>query len=134
MSAAAFPTTPGDVPDAGFHALIDAYMGHLTRLVHAHHGVGEPVPAETLVRHSIAALACQHAVAERVLNTRWCTARDALTYGASIDDTAAAMGFDVDELVFGLARWADGQVREHRMTRAQHETVLTLVEDPKVAR
>lgn len=132
--SAAFPTTPRDVPDSTFRDLIDAHLGHLAPLVDARHGIGEPRPAVELARHAVAALAAAAALAERVLHSRWCTARDALVYGATVDDVAAGMGLDVDEIVMGLRAWADGQLREGLMTRAQHDEVLALVEGPEVSR
>lgn len=132
--SAEFPATPADVPDATFRTLVDALMAHTARLVDARHGIGEPLPAAELARHALAALAEQHAVAERILYTRWCNARDALTFGATIPAVAAGMGLDVDELVFGLSRWAEGQLREGLMTRAEHDGVLGLVEGPEVTR
>lgn len=126
--SAGFPTTPCEVPDGSYAEIVEAHLQHVQFLVHAHHGIGEPVSASELAVHSVAALATQHALAERVLQTRWATARDALTYWASLDDTAAAMGFDVDEVVFGLRAWAAGQFRERLMTRAQYDEVAALVD------
>lgn len=123
-----FPTTPSDVPDSTYREIVEAHLSHVTFLVNAHHGIGEPVPAAGLAVHAVSALATQHALAERVLQTRWASARDALTYGASADDTAAAMGLDVDELTFGLRSWAAGQFREHLLTRAQYDAVADLVD------
>lgn len=126
--SAAFPTTPCEVPDGSYAEIVEAHLQHVQFLVHAHHGIGEPVPASDLAVHAVAALATQHALAERVLQTRWTTARDALTYGASLDDTATAMGLDVDEITFGLQAWAAGQFRERLMTRAQYDETLALVD------
>ncbi len=131
---ATMPTTPADVPEMSYGDIADAHHQHLLALVLAHHGTGDPAPAEVLARHAVAALATQHALAERVLYTRWVTARDALTYGASVDDTAAGMGLDVDEVLLGLTCWADGQLREHLMTQAQHDEVLALVDNAEVTR
>ncbi len=132
--SAGFPTTPADVPDWSYREIAEAHLRHIAALVDAHHGTGRQQSPAELAGHAVAALATQHALAERVLQTRWCSARDALTNGASLDDTAAAMGLDVDELVFGLTRWADGQLRRHLMTRAQHDEVLGLVEGLAVTR
>lgn len=132
--SAGFPTTPVDVPDATFRDMVDAHMAHTSRLVDARHNIGEPLPAAELARHALAALAGQHAVAERILYTRWCNARDVLTYGATVEDAAAAMGLDVDEVVFGLTRWAEGQHHENLISRAQLDEVLALVEGPEVTR
>lgn len=131
---ASMPTCPTDVPDLGYAELADEYHRHIRALVDAHHGTGDPVSAGVLAGHAVAALATQHALAHRVLLTRWTTARDALTYGAGLDDTAAAMGLDPDEVAFGLTRWADGELREHRLTPVQHDAVLALVEGAEVTR
>lgn len=130
----ATPTTPAEVPDLSFSGLAEQYHRHIGALVDAHHGVGDPLPAAELAGHAVAALATQHALAERVLLSRWVTCRDALAYGSSLDDTAAAMGLDADEVAMGLARWADGQLREHLMTQAQHDEVLALVDGAEVSR
>lgn len=128
------PTCPTDVPDLGYADLADEYHRHIRALVEAHHGTGDPVSAAVLARHAVAALAVQHALAHRVLLTRWTTAQDALNYGATLDDTATAMGLDPDELTFGLSRWADGELRERRLTSAQHDAVLALIDGAEVTR
>lgn len=125
--SATFPTTPAAVPDVSHGELVDEYHLHIWGLVTAHHGTGAAAPAEVLAQHAVAALAVQHALAERILRTRWVNVRDALTYGATLDDVAAAMGFDPDDVPVGLARWAGGQLCEHLMTRAEYDTVLELV-------
>lgn len=77
--------------------------------------------------HAVAALATQHALAERVLYSRWCNVRDALTFGATPEQVAAAMGLDVDEVALGLRSWADGQHRQQLITADEHDAVLALV-------
>lgn len=128
------PSRPADVPDWPYREIAEAHLRHVAALVDAHHGTGDPRPAAELAGHAVAALATQHALAERVLATRWVTARDALVYGATIEQVGAGMGLDVDELTFGLTRWADAQQREHLMTRAQLDEVLALVEAAEVTR
>lgn len=128
--SAEFPTSAADVPhDAPLATVLQAFAAHTLRVVDAMLGIGEPLPVETLARHAVAALVLQHTVAERVLYSRWTTVRDALTYGASIGDVAAAMGLDVDEVVAGLRSWAAGQLRHGLVTEAEHDAVVALVED-----
>ena len=48
--------------------------------------------------------------------------------------TPALADLDPDELVFGLSRWADGELRERRLTPAQHDEVLALIDGAEVTR
>jgi hypothetical protein len=124
------PTRPADIPHtAPLRRLLDALHDHQGRLVNARYAIGDdPVPAEQLARHAVALLAVEHALADRVLVSRWVTVADALTYGATIDQVAAGMGLDVDEVRVGLASWADGQHRFGHITDAEHDTVLALLD------
>jgi hypothetical protein len=81
--------------------VLDALHLHQGRLVDARHGIGDPIPAEQLARHAVALLAIEHALADRVLASRWVTVAEALMYGATIDRVAAGMGLDVDEVRVG---------------------------------
>lgn len=123
------PRRPADV---GWRALMAdilvAYQEHAARLVHARYGIGDPLAAGELAGHALAALATQHAMAERVLASRWCNARDALVYGASLDEVAAGMGLDVDEVAAGLRSWVDGQQRHCGMTAAEADEVAALLD------
>lgn len=122
------PTRPADLPyDTTLGQLAEQYYRHAGPLVDARHGLGQPRTAEQLAAHAVAALAVQHALAERVLYSRWVNVRDALTYGATPAAVAVAMGLDDDEVRAGLASWADGQAREGLMTDPERDAVLALV-------
>jgi hypothetical protein len=71
-------------PTASLRRLLDALHDHQGKLVDARHGIGDPVPTEQLARHVVALLAVEHAIADRVLASRWVTVADALTYGATM--------------------------------------------------
>jgi hypothetical protein len=122
------PTRPADLPlSATLGQLVEAYHAHAGRLVDARHGLGEPLTAEQLAAHAVAALAVQHVLAERVLWPRWCDVRDALAHGATIDQVAAALGLDEDEVAAGLTSWVDGQRREDLITDVEHTEIVALV-------
>jgi hypothetical protein len=122
------PTRPGEIPHtASLRQVLDALHLHQGRLVDARHGLGNPVPAEQLARHAVALLAIEHTLADRVLVSRWVTVAEALTYGATIDQVAAGMGLDVDEVRVGLAGWADGQHRFGHISDVEHEQVIALL-------
>jgi hypothetical protein len=123
------PTRPADIPHtAPLRRLLDALHDHQGRLVNARYAIGDPVPAEKLARHAVALLAIEHALADRVLASRWVTVAQALMYGATIDQAAAGMGLDVDKVRVGLAGWADGQRRFGHITDAEHDAVLALLD------
>jgi hypothetical protein len=124
----AMPTRPGEIPHtASLRQLLDALHVHQGLLVDARHGIGNPVLAEQLARHAVALLAIEHALADRVLASQWVTVAEALTYGATIDQAAAGMGLDVNEVRAGLAGWADGQHRFGRITDAEPDQVIDLL-------
>jgi hypothetical protein len=50
--------------------------------------IGDRLPAEQLARHAVALLAVEHALADRVLASRWVNVADALTYGATVEQVA----------------------------------------------
>jgi hypothetical protein len=66
---------------------------------------------------------------QRVLASRWVNVAEALTHGATIDQAAAGMGLDVDEVRVGLAGWADGQHRFGHITDAEHDQVIALLDE-----
>ena len=125
--SASLPTTPHDVPNAPYREISDALVEHIRFTYDAQHS-GDAVPAADIAAHAVAALALQHALAGRILQSRWVTVRDALAYGATVDDVAAAMALDVDEVVVGLHNWAAARFRENRMTRPQFDATVALVD------
>jgi hypothetical protein len=58
---------------------------------------------------------------------RWVTAAETLTYGATVEHTAGAMGLDVDEVAIGLRMWADGQHQHAGMSVAARDEVYALL-------
>ncbi|WP_445184564.1 hypothetical protein ACTXG6_40330 [Pseudonocardia sp. Cha107L01] len=83
--------------------------------------------AAELVGHSLALLAHQHVLAERMLTARWPIARDALLNGASTEDVAEAVGLLPEDLAAGLRGWADYQRSARLLTDAAHAEVVTLL-------
>lgn len=127
-------TRPADLASAPLRDLLDGYQSHVSALVNARHGIGEPEPVGRLRGDALDALACGQALADQILASRWVCVLDALTYAASVDDVAAAMGLDGSEVAAGLRSWADGQLRlryssggQLGITPAQHAEVLDLV-------
>lgn len=128
MNGGGLPARPAEVDEwVPLEQTARRLHEHEGRLVDARNNIGEPLPAEVVAAHGLAALAIQHHIAARVLYSRWTNARDALTYGATVDQVADAMGLDRDELVAGLTRWADQQLRQRLITAAEHAAVLALV-------
>jgi hypothetical protein len=122
------PTRPGHIPHtASLRPVLDALHLHQGRLVDARHRIGDPVPAGQLARHAVALLAVEHALADRVLASRWVTAAEALTHGATIEQVAAAMDLTAVELTAGLRSLADGQRRFGHITDAEHDAVLAML-------
>jgi hypothetical protein len=121
-------TRPLDLVGASLRELLDAWHGHIGRLVDARHGIGDPLPPARLTRHALDGLATGQALADQLMASRWVTAADALTYGATLAQTATAMGLEVDEVTAGLRSWADGQHRHELMTAAQRDDIRALLD------
>ncbi|MDN5918311.1 MAG: hypothetical protein L0I76_24975 [Pseudonocardia sp.] len=129
-----FPAEPADVPGpTSFPELATALGEHRGRLVGSRYGLGETLPAERVAAHAVAALATAHALAERVLWSRWTDAVDALTHGATLGQVAQAMDLTPAEVRTGLRSWADGQQRANAhygsggLTPAEADEVRALV-------
>ncbi len=125
-----FPTRPGDISHlAMLRELADGYASHVQPLIENRHGIGDPLTTERRLGHALAALAYQHALAERALHSRWSIATDALAAGASLDTVGAAMGgLEADEVRFDLRRWAGDQHREGLMDDARRDEVRRLAD------
>ncbi|MCW2899243.1 MAG: hypothetical protein JWO67_1508 [Streptosporangiaceae bacterium] len=124
------PTTPGDLAGASPRELLDAWHRHVSRLVEARHNLADPpLPVGRLVGHALDALAVGQALTDAISNTRWTTASEALARGAGVERVAAAMGLDVDEVLFGLRSWADGQLQHGGLTPAGYDELCALVAD-----
>jgi hypothetical protein len=122
------PTRPADLPlTASLRQLLHALHMYQGPLVDARHGIGDPAPAEQLARHAVALLAVEHALADRVLASRWVNVADALTYGATVEPVAAAMDLTAIEVAAGLRSWADVQRRFGQITDVEHDAVLALL-------
>jgi len=130
------PTRPGDIPhNVPLRDLAAANTHHTLRLVDHRHGIGDPLTTEQRRAHALAALAYQHALAERALHSRWSIATDALAAGASLDTVGAAMGgLEPDEVRFELRRWAGDQHREGLMDDARRDEVWRLADGQGGAR
>jgi hypothetical protein len=89
--------------------------------------IGDRLPAEQLARHAVALLAVEHALADRVLASRWVDVADALTYGATVEPVATAMDLTAMEVTAGLQSWADVQRRFGHITDVAHDAVLALL-------
>jgi len=130
------PTRPSDIPHTvPLRDLVVTYDRHALRIVEHRHGIGRPLTTERRLSHALAALAYQHALAERVLYSRWSIATDALAAGASLDTVGAAMGgLESDEVRFELRRWAGDQYREGLMDDARRDEVRRLADGQGGAR
>jgi predicted component of type VI protein secretion system len=79
-----------------------------------------PLSAARLSNEALGVLATGRALAEQLLATRWTTVFDALRYGASLDQVAAAMGLDIDKTRAGSMSWLDGQRAEGILSEAEY--------------
>ena len=130
------PTRPGEIPhNIPLRGLAVAYDRHALRIVEHRHGIGVPLTVTDARMAALAALAYQHALAERALHSRWSIATDALAAGATLDTVGAAMGgLEADEVRFELRRWAGDQHREGLMDDARRDEVLRLADGQGGAR
>ncbi len=130
------PTRPGDIPHSILlRGLAVAYDRHALRIVEYRHGIGDPLTTEQRLAHALAALAYQHALAERALHSRWSIAADALAAGATLRQVGAAMGgLDADRVRYSLRWWVDYQHREGLMDDARRDEVLRLADGQGGAR
>jgi hypothetical protein len=107
--------------------LLDSWHRHISALVNARHGIGDPLPAERIAHRALDALAVGQALAETVTRSRWITVVDALAHGAQLGHVATAMGLEVDEVAVGLRMWADGQHEHCGMSVAARDEVYALL-------
>jgi hypothetical protein len=121
-------TRPADLATASLRELLDSYEAHRTPLVNARLGIGTARSAGRLRAAALDTLVCGQALVDHILAVRWVTVAEALTYGAPLAHVAAAMGLEPNEVAAGLRSWADGQLREQRMTPPQHAEVVALIE------
>ncbi len=130
------PTRPGDIPDnVPLRDLVVTYDRHALRIVEHRHGIGRPLTTERRLSHALAALAYQHALAERVLYSRCSIATDALAAGASLATVGAAMGgLESDEVRYALRRWASDQHLQGLMEDARYDQVVRLADGQGGAR
>ena len=130
------PTRPGDIPhNVPLWELCVTYDHHALRIVEHRHGIGRPLTTERRLGHALAALAYQHALAERALHSRWSIATDALAAGATLRQVGAAMGgIDADRVHYTLRWWVDVQHQEGLMDDARRDEVLRLADGQGGAR
>ena len=122
------PTRPGDIPDnVTLRELADGYASHVQSLIEHRYDIGDPLTTEQRLAHALAALAYQHALAERVLYSRCSIATDALAAGASLETVGAAMGgLEPEQVRYTVRRWAISQHRQGLMEDARRDEVLRL--------
>lgn len=120
------PTRPGEIPDSlGLVDLAELGMRYYDQLYREVFCPG-PGHAERGM-YCLATLACQTALSERTLHSRWWIACEALGAGKSRGEVAAAIGLDVEELCAGLRSWARNQLRQGLIDDARHAQVLALL-------
>jgi hypothetical protein len=122
-------TRPADLAGASLRELLDGYQAHLSALVYARHGIGDPEPVGRLRTDALDVLACGQALVDQIHAGRWVTVAEALVYGAPLAHVAAAMGLEVDEVAAGLRSWADGQHRHGGLSAAARDEVCALLDE-----
>lgn len=128
MNASVPPVRPVDFALLSLRELLDLWHGHTAVIFADRHQLADPLPVDQLAEHALEALAAGQALADQLNAMRWVGACEALAYGAPLDDVAAALNLEVDEVVIGLGSWADRQLRHGLMTPARHDEVLALLE------
>jgi len=97
-----FPSLPDEIqPDVYLGLLAHHCAQHHLALVHD----SLPLADAEVIAHALAALAYGTVVTRHIESGRWSTAVDALTAGAGLEHTAAAMDLDVRGLRIGLGQW-----------------------------
>jgi hypothetical protein len=112
-----FPTRPTDLASTSLRDRLAGHESHLTPLVNARPGVGEPVPVGRLHADALAALVCGRALADRLMPMRRVTAAETLAHAASTVHVAAALGLEIEDVAARRRSRADGQ-QQHGDTPA----------------
>lgn len=123
-------TRPADLDRTTERELAEGYVNHRAVVVDARLGIGERKPVVRVRASALDALAVGEALVRRMLRERWSTVVDALEYGASLAEVAAALDMDPAGVRAGLAEWADGQRRYASMTAERHAEVMSLLAHP----
>ncbi len=118
--AFARPTSPSDVPDVPLRALVNVQLNH-AEMVRTY--------AANRDEHALTALVYATAIVDRLETTRWALVEAALQSGASLDQIAAAAGVFVEVLRVGYAQVLDDRVVSGRVTPAERDTLLQLIDD-----
>jgi hypothetical protein len=119
-------TIPADLDGASMGELVQGWQDHIAALVDARHGLSEHSPGR-LRGTALDALVCGAAVVQRLQYARPVTMVDALSYGATVDDVATAVGTTPGAVVDDVRAWADGQLRHDLITQDRHAVVLALL-------
>ncbi len=119
------PMRPGDVPRDASLGLLGYRYSHHHRTLATDVLLTDPEVTE----HALAALSYGTVVAERVESGRWSTALDALTAGAGLERTAAAMDLDASGLRVGLALWVSEQHRLGLIDADRYAQVVHLIRE-----
>lgn len=133
MSTVPTPT-PADYVDAPRRELLDALTAADAVLVETRHGIGTPRTAADVSRAALVALATARALVELLLRWEWIAQTEAVRYGASLGEVAAACALDVDEVLAGLRSRIAGQVEHGLMPRAVADELLADVDRAEIAR
>ncbi len=92
------PPRPADTASTSPGDLIAGYEAHLTPLIHARFGAGEPEQVGRLRADALDALVCGRTLAERLMPTRRVTAAATPPHGTSKVSLAAALGLEIEEV------------------------------------
>jgi hypothetical protein len=128
------PPRPTDPASTSPRDPLAGYESHLTPLVNASLGVGEPEPVGRHRADALAALVGGRALADRLTAMRWVTVAEALAHGAPVAHVAAALGLEIDEVAAGLRSWADGQHQHAGLSAAARAEVHALPDDREAGR
>jgi hypothetical protein len=128
------PPRPTDLPSTSLRDLLASQEAHLTPLVNARLGSGEPEPVGRLRAHALAALVGGQAPAHRLTAMRSMTVAKALARGASAAHMAATLGLETAEGYTRRRSWADEQHQRAGTSAAARNEVHALPDDRRTSR
>jgi hypothetical protein len=128
------PTRPTDPANTSPRDPLTGNESHLTSLIHARLGNGEPEPVGRPRADALDALACGQTLCERLTTVRWVTAGEALAHGASAVRVAATLGLEIDEVAARRRSWAGGQHQRAGLSAAARDELRALLNDREAGR
>ena len=128
------PTRPAELASTSLRDLLTGHESHLTPLVNARLGAGEPEPVGRLRGDALDALVCGQTPADRLMPMRWVTVAEALAQGASPITWPPRSAWRSPRWPPGCAHGPDGQHQNAGMSDAARDEVHALLDDREAGR